>query len=152
MQNETPAGSPLPESDEPAPDVTDLATAKRYIAMLRERLAHAAEEAEPLANEIAVFLSDEDAQKAEWLFEQRKLCYAQRDDPELEFFDAFQEFVSEAMDVAYDMYQTIRAATQACGRLRPRRIGLGGGDVPQTTCDQRDSRGTAPTDAPGAKR
>jgi len=103
MQSETHNREPMAETDDPAPDVSDLATAKRYIAMLRERLAHAAEEAEPLANEIAVFLSDEDAQKAEWLFERRKLCYAQRDDPELEFFDAFQEFVSEAMDVAYDM-------------------------------------------------
>lgn len=103
MQNETHNGQPMPETDDPAPDVSDLATAKRYIGMLRQRLAQAAEEAEPVANEIAVFLSDEDAQKAEWLFERRKLCYAQQDDPELEFFDAFQEFVSEAMDVAYDM-------------------------------------------------
>ncbi|GAB4428911.1 MAG: hypothetical protein OHK0015_12240 [Chloroflexi bacterium OHK40] len=103
MQNETTAGNSLPETNEPAPDVTDLATAKRIIAELRARLVRAAEEAEPLANEIAVFLSPEDVGKAEWLFAQRKLCYAQRDDPELEFFDAFQEFVSEAMDVAYDL-------------------------------------------------
>jgi hypothetical protein len=103
MQNETPTGSSLPESDEPAPDVTDLATAKRIIAELRARLVRAAEEAEPLSNELAVFLSPEDLGKAEWLFEQRKLCYAQRDNPELEFFDAFQEFVSEAMDIAYDL-------------------------------------------------
>lgn len=103
MQNETPTDSPLPEAEDPAPDVTDLATAKRMIAELRARLVRAAEEAEPLSNEIAVFLSPEDAGKAEWLFEQRKLCYAQRDDPELEFFDAFQEFVSDWMSVAYDM-------------------------------------------------
>lgn len=113
MQNETSTGSPLPESDEPVPDVTDLATAKQIIAELRARLVRAAEEAEPLANEIAVFLSPEDAGKAEWLFEQRKLCYAQRDDPELEFFDAFQEFVSEAMDVAYDLARHERLSPAA---------------------------------------
>jgi hypothetical protein len=103
MQNETPTGSPLPEADDPAPDVTDLATAKRFIAELRARLVGAAEEAEPLENEIAVFLSPEDMQIARWLFEQRKLCAAQCSDPELEFFDAFQEFVSDWMGVAYDM-------------------------------------------------
>lgn len=106
MQNETPTSSPLPESDEPAPDVTDLATAKRHIAMLRKLLAQAAEEAEPLENEIAVFLNPEDMEIARWLFEQRKLCDAQRSDPELEFFDAFQEFVSDWMGVAYDMAST----------------------------------------------
>jgi hypothetical protein len=103
MQNGTPSENPTPEIDDPAPDVSDLATAKRIIAELRERLVRVAEEAEPLANEIAVFLSPEDMGTARWLFEQRRLCDAQRSDPELEFFDAFQEFVSEWMEVAYDM-------------------------------------------------
>ena len=103
MQNGTPSENPTPEVGDPAPDVTDLATAKRIIAELRARLVRPAEEAEPLENEIAVFLSPEDKQIAGWLFEQRKLCDAQPSDPELEFFDAFQEFVSDWMGVAYDM-------------------------------------------------
>jgi hypothetical protein len=103
LQNGTPAENPTPEADDPAPDVIDLVTAKRIIAELRARLVHAAEDAEPLENEIAVFLSSEDMEIAGWLFEQRKLCDAQRSDPELEFFDAFQEFVSDWIGVAYDM-------------------------------------------------
>lgn len=87
--------------DDPAPDVTDLATAKRLIAELRAEVERLVEEAETLEGEHVVFLSPEQVDKAEWLYKARKLIPDQ--DAEIEYEEAFEMFVEGAIDIFFDM-------------------------------------------------
>lgn len=93
----------MEREDDPAPDVTDLWTAKHIIAGLRREIAAQHAGAGPGPNQYWVSLTDADAGRVRWLYEQRRLCAEQRADPGFEFFDAFLEFISESIDWAYGL-------------------------------------------------
>ncbi len=93
----------------PAEDVNDLDTALRLVTCLREKITQMAGEAEPASGEHAVFLDDEHQRKVELLYDRRKLTYEQEDDlynEEYEFNEVFEDFVSSAIDLAWDMAQS----------------------------------------------
>ncbi len=87
-----------------AEDVTDLREAQRIIAYLRNRVAELVDEQTPLRGEFTAFLSDEDTDRLETLFRLGKLVYEQ--DPDMEFEDAFSQFVSEYLDMQWDLSQS----------------------------------------------
>ena len=87
--------------EEYADDVTELRAAQRMIAALRRQVAELVEQAEPLPNELSVFLEAEHARKLHWLFSHRKLFDGQTDD--WAFEDACAEFVAGWIEVRWDM-------------------------------------------------
>jgi hypothetical protein len=83
-----------------AEDVTDLRTAQRIIAALRDQITAIIEEYEPGENEFTAFLDDEHADMLRSLFARGKLYDEQDEDDEL--IDAFSEFVTGWVEVQWD--------------------------------------------------
>jgi len=77
--------------------VTDLRTAQRMIALLRQQITTIIEENEPIENEFTAFLDQEHADMLRSLFARGKLCDEQDEDDEL--IDAFSEFVTGWVEV-----------------------------------------------------
>ena len=88
-------------SAEYADDVTDLRDAQRMIAALRRQTTALVEQAEPLPNELSVFLEAEHTRKLQMLFAHGKLFDGQTDD--WEFEEAFGELVAGWIEVPWDM-------------------------------------------------
>lgn len=107
---------------EPAADVDDLETARRFITALRELIQARDEENAIIDDAHMVFLNDEYERKVEILYNRRKLTYEQDDDAyndEYEFDEVFEDFVRSAIDVAWDLAQSEDEATRHGDRVTP---------------------------------
>lgn len=100
------------EAFEPAQDVTDLDTARRLITALREQIAQTAEEHEFSDDEYHLFLGSEYDRMLRLLHQHHWLLgdpsdgrwmYADKDEVELE--EAFEMFVKDSLEVAWDTAQ-----------------------------------------------
>ena len=80
--------------------MTDLRTAQRMIARLRQQITAIIEESEPIENEFTAFLDEEHADMLRSLFAHGKL-YEEQDEEE-ELIDAFSEFVTGWVEVQWD--------------------------------------------------
>ena len=83
-----------------AEDVTDLRTAQRMIAQLRQQVEELHDMCEPAPGEVSVFLDKEHMRMLQILYERCRLFEEQ--DEEWEFIDAVSEFVSGWIDVQWD--------------------------------------------------
>jgi hypothetical protein len=100
---------------DPAPDVTDLDTARRLVTYLRNEIAHIMQDAYPVDGEHTVVLDADHERMVQVLYRQRKLVPEQEDDvydEEYEFDAVFLDLVYGAIEIAWDLAREVPQGRQ----------------------------------------